>query len=611
MTHIAKERETFLVFGDDGSILRQGEGVYRHDTRYLKAWRWEVGGGTVLATQEVEGGLWQHIAVVDKRRVQRVGCDRRLSLRARGFDDHLTLTNTSLDAQQVEVRLIAVGELLDMMHRWAPQEDNVALALTHETPDGWTVERRCVDGVVNRVEVRLTGPFTRPGEDAASWTIQLAPGETKSINASVDLSASDEGPDFGPLPDYASWRASFPAPGNPLWQAAHMRAVDDIRLLLLPTAQGPYPAAGLPWFVAAFGRDAILTAHMLMEERPDLALSVLRYLAAHQGRIADPFTEEAPGKILHEVRHGELSRRRRIPFGRYFGSVDATPLFVILLGAYVERTGRTEILDELSEAWRGALDFIVRHQSDDGLLAFSPSGSGLTVQSWKDSPDSMNHSDGHEAAPPLAVAEVQGYAIAALRAGAGFFQRLGETEAALDAQARADRLQAALHARFWMDDLGTYAMALDREGRPLRVLSSDPGHLLWSGVVPAEVAPRLVATLMGDQLWSGWGLRTLGVGEVRYNAVSYHNGGVWPHDTAIFAGGLARYGFAKELRIVAGALFDLAASQSLCRMPELISGFARAPGLKPVPYTHVCRPQAWSAASLPYLVSQLAMTGDG
>ena len=498
-----------------------------------------------------------------------------------------------------------------MMHRWAPREVDVPIASVRETPEGWVLERCCVDGVINRAEVRLTGSFSRPGEGEAAWTFTLAPGETVTIDATVELSSSDDSADPGELPHYAEWRQSFAPPIEPAWRRAHARAVDDLRLLLLATAHGPFPAAGLPWFVAAFGRDAILTAHMLLAERPDLALSVLRFLAAQQGRAHDPFTEEAPGKILHEIRHGELSRRRRIPFGRYFGSIDATPLFVILLAAYVARTGRSEILDELSEAWRGALDFIMRSQGDDGLLAFSPSGSGLTVQSWKDSPDSMNHADGTSADPPLAVAEVQGYAVAALRAGAGFFRRTGETTSAHDAEACAERLQAALHARFWMPDLGTYAMALDKAGRPLRVLSSDAGHLLWSGVVPDDVAPLLVQTLLGERLWSGWGLRTLGLGEVRYNPVSYHNGGVWPHDTAIFAGGLARYGFTRELRLVAGALFDLAGHQPLSRMPELISGFARTPGMAPVPYLHACQPQAWSAAALPYLVALLAGEDHG
>lgn len=607
---IAKESETFAVFGDDGAIHRRREGVYRRDTRYLKVWRWAVADATVLSTQEIESGLWQHLAVTDQRRVQQVGCDRRLRVRARGFDDHLILTNTSLEPQQVEVTLTVEGEFLDMMHRWAPAEDDVPVAGIREAAEGWTLERQCTDGVVNRAQVSLSPPFSRFGEGAARWVFTLAQGETAMISASVDLIAGDGDADPGALPDYASWRASFPHPPQILWQASHARAVDDLRLLLLPTTHGPYPAAGLPWFVAAFGRDAILTAHMLLAQRPDLALSVLRYLAAHQGQTDDPFSEEAPGKILHEVRHGELSRRRRIPFGRYFGSIDATPLFVILLDAYVARTGHTDVLEELSVAWRGALSFILRHQGADGLLSFTPSGSGLTVQSWKDSPDSMNHADGSQSDAPLAVAEVQGYAIAALRAGAGFFERSGEVSAAHDAKLRAARLQAALHAQFWMEDLATYAMALDRHGQPLRVLSSDPGHLLWAGVVPEDVAPQLVKTLMSERLWSGWGLRTLGVGEVRHNPVSYHNGGVWPHDTAVLAGGLARYGFEGELRTVAAALFDLAGSQPLSRMPELVSGFARSEGLAPVPYSHACQPQAWSAAALPYLVSLLADGGD-
>ena len=247
--------------------------------------------------------------------------------------------------------------------------------------------------------------------------------------------------------------------------------------------------------------------------------------------------------------------------------------------------------------------------SDDGLVAFAPSGSGLAIQSWKDSADSMNHVDGSAAPTPLAVAEVQGYAFAAFRAAAGFYRTLGEPAAAADNDARAERLASAFHHRFWIEELSTYAMAIDAAGKPLAVLSSDPGHLLWSGIVPEAVAPRLAATLLGEALWSGWGLRTLGRDEVRYNPVSYHNGSVWPHDTAIFAWGLSRYGFHAELRQVATALFDLADARADHRLPELVAGTDRVMGLPPTEYTHACYPQAWAAASLPLLAHLLQQTG--
>ena len=221
----------------------------------------------------------------------------------------------------------------------------------------------------------------------------------------------------------------------------------------------------------------------------------------------------------------------------------------------------------------------------------------------------MNHADGSAAHAPLAVAEVQGYSFAAFRTAAGFYRTLGETDRATALDARANRMAVEFHQRFWIDDLSTYAMAIHARGAPLSVLSSDPGHLLWSGIVPADIAPRLVETLLGEALWSGWGLRTLGKHQERYNPVSYHNGGVWPHDTAIFAKSLSRYGFADQLRTVATALFDLAKARPDHRLPELVAGTCRVAGLPPTSYKHACYPQAWAAASLPLLAGLLQKAG--
>jgi len=465
-------------------------------------------------------------------------------------------------------------------------------------PNTRRFEGRASDGVACSVTLVMEPPPA--GE--LRWSLELAPHESREIRLQVRLRADDDPGEQPPLPTYTAWRNGFAASRRPEHRAALQRAVDDLRMLLLSTPEGHYPAAGAPNFVNVFGRDALITGYMLLGSRPELAANVLRFLARRQGAARDEFREESPGKILHEIRRGELSRTGKIPFARYYGSIDATPLFVILLEAYFGSTGDDTLVSELSGAWRAAAKFIVEHQTEnDGLLTFKPSGSGLLVQSWKDSPDSMNHADGAPAQAPLAVAEVQGYGVAALRAGARLERLLGDEAAASKLHDRAERLAEALHARFWLDDMGVYAMALDRDGRPLRVLSSDPGHLLWAGAVPTEVAARLVETLTSPALWSGWGLRTLGSGEVRFNPVSYHNGGVWPHDTAMFGGGLARYGFWKELEMVRDALFDLAASQPYRRLPELISGFDREDGVGPIPYTHACRPQAWAAASLPYL----------
>ncbi len=600
--HLMKEDETFVVLAPDGSADGAGRGVFRRDTCYLSELSWALPESVQLSLQEAPGGaLREYRAWLDRARAQLVGAERLLKVRADGLDDGWRFTNTSTEPQQVEVQLVVQASFSDVMARWLPDATpRIEVQVSDPDPATRVFEGQASDGVRSSVTVVLAPP----PQDQWRWAFKLAPRESREITMQVRLRADDDPGPQPPLPTYSAWRDGFTASRRPEHRQALQRAVDDLRMLLLSTPQGPYPAAGLPNFVNVFGRDAVITAYMLLGPRPELAANALRYLAQRQGVERDVFREEAPGKILHEIRRGELSRTGKIPFGRYYGSIDATPLFVILLEAYGERTGDTALMVELADAWRAALRFIAEHQTEnDGLLTFRPSGSGLTVQSWKDSPDSMNHADGTPAQAPLAVAEVQGYGVAALRAGARMERALGDEGAASAAEARAERLAEALHARFWLEDLGVYAMALDRDGRPLRVLSSDPGHLLWAGAVPAEVAARLVSTLTSPPLWSGWGLRTLGSGETRFNPVSYHNGAVWPHDTAMFGGGLALYGFRRELEMVRDALFDLAASQPYQRLPELVSGFEREEGMGPTPYTHACRPQAWAAASLPYLTN--------
>ena len=600
-----KEDFAYLNFGADGNASGPREGVFKDDTRFLKTYRWSFGECIQLLSSIHENTFRQHLALVGSDRAQSVGFERMLTMNGGGFSDNWTISNSSRVSQTVTATLEVEGEFLDLfsgaLGGRSPQREITRVV------DGGAVRMSSVaaDGVVMSAEI-----LAQFGDAPLCWTFLLAPGERRTLAVEVVLSGAPSPVASKLLPSYAEWRAGFAMTmPDPRHQRALERAVDDLRMLLLATPHGLYPAAGMPWFVNVFGRDALITAMMLQGARPTLSLDVLRLLSAHQGRNVDPFREEEPGKILHEMRRGELSRTGEIPFGRYYGSVDATPLFVMTLGAYVEQTGNTAVIAEFRPAWEAALSWIARHQhDDDGLIAFAPSGSGLTVQSWKDSPDSMNHRDGSSALAPLSVAEVQGYAFAAFRAAGEFYRHLGEADQAQAYEKRAQRLRDDFHARFWIDELATYAMALDSAGAPLMVLSSDPGHLLWSGIVPESIAPALVATLMSGALWSGWGLRTLGSGEVRYNPVSYHNGSVWPHDTALFAWGLARYGFTGELATVANALFDLAGSQPGDQLPELIAGVEREAGMPPTSYTAGCRPQAWAAAALPLIAGLLETT---
>ena len=602
---VLKENETCIVFDADGNCDARAAGIYRRDTRYLSNYAWTVTGtglqSQVLQCDTFEDTLVQQVAL--KRDLGVVALlERKLTVKADGFHERWRVTLHSQEPTQITLRLAVAGDGRDLFAVFSEKAQalfSAGMAQRHDDRGLW-LERTASDGV--EMKVHIAGV---PAD--LLWTLDMAPGEQREIEVRTTLTASDDPATAGDLSSYAQWRAPHAIRlvqhGE---QAALDRAIDDLRMLMLSTEHGLYPAAGLPHFVTVFGRDALITSMLLLPTWPQVAEGVLRYLAAHQGKVVDTFREEEPGKILHEMRRGELSRTGRVPFGRYYGSVDSTPLFLMALAAHRRATGSDALVRELRPAWEAAVDWLAAHQpgagqADDGLIAFKPSGSGLLVQSWKDSSESMVHADGRQATPPLAVAEVQGYAFAAFNAAADFFDVVGNAARATDCRKRASVLAEVFDRRFWLDDLGTYAMAIDGAHAPLRVLSSDPGHLLWCGIVPAKRAARLVRTLMSPALWSGWGLRTLGATERAFNPVSYHNGSVWPHDTALFAAGLARYGFDQELQIVTKALFDLAASQPLGRLPELVSGYARQPGQGPVLYTHACRPQAWAAAALPFL----------
>jgi glycogen debranching enzyme len=420
-----------------------------------------------------------------------------------------------------------------------------------------------------------------------------------AVRFETTLEAATAGSAVGP------WR-----PKVPDGLAAHewrvlRQAVLDIESLLLTTAEGRMIAAGIPNFVVPFGRDSLITAWLLLEADPGLARSVLAYLATKQGQKEDPFHDEEPGKILHEHRESELSRIGELPFRTYYGSADSTPLFLVVLGDYVAKTGDADFARALEPNWRAAVAWIGRYADKRGLINFRQraDGRGLTVQSWKDSADSMSYSDGRLGEGSLAVAEVQGYVYAAFHAAARLSELCGGPQAERDLWlALAGELAARFDQLFWMERHGNYALALDEQGRQLDVNSSDSGHLLWSGIVPREKAERVIARLFADDLWSGYGVRTLSSREKRYNPLSYHNGSVWPHDTAIFAAGLRRYGDEAGFAKVREALVALANFSGDLRLPELVGGYPRGGDVPPLPYVESCRPQAWAAAALIYVL---------
>jgi glycogen debranching enzyme len=637
--HVLKNDDLFAVFNAAGDFLGEvhpvgpstgADGLFQDDTRILSRLTLSLGGRTPQLLAGAVGRdnvlFTAHLtnpSMEDARGHSiasgQIVIHRRRFLWHRKLYEALHVQNhspTGIDTQlwvDVDADFSDVFEIRGMQRRRRGEKLDLVC-----DGSGITLSYRGLDGQVRRTSVRFSIP-TEIREKRAVVPVRLAREESLRLIMSV----SSEGDPAIPQPSHflhALKRAKRTArrtignflpidTSNTKFDAWLERAAADLALLVTELDTGPYPYAGIPWFSAPFGRDAILTALQVLWIEPSLARGVLAYLSALQAAEQSEFRDSQPGKIVHELRKGEMAALEEVPFGRYYGGVDTTPLFVVLAGAYLKRTDDVAFARRLWPTVRAALDWI-DHFGDldgDGFIEYRRGAEGgLANQGWKDSSDSVFHADGELARGAIAMVEVQAYVVAAKRAAAAMASVIGEEALSEKLHRNAGELQEKLDRCFWCEEIGTYALALDGLKRPCAVRTSNPGHVLFSGAAAPEKALRVAKGLMARDFFSGWGVRTVAQGESRYNPMSYHNGTVWPHDCSIIAAGLARYGMADFAANIFTGIFDAVCRLPEFRMPELFCGFARRAGEDPVRFPSACTPQAWASGAV-FLMLQASL----
>lgn len=628
---VLKQGDTFAVFDHHGDIRPVGmkeQGLFHEGTRFLSGLVLRLGRGEPLflssTVKEDNALLTVDLTNPDIREGDQVVVSRGTLHVFRGtflWDGvaYQTIRVQNYCAARIEVAF-SLGfeadftDIFEVRGTTRARRGRMLPPVVSEY--GVTLGYEGLDGVTRRTRLEFSPAPHRLTAAEAYFKVPLDPHQMATVQLTV---ACDNGAGpVGPLLDYtaalehtagatreARARACDVYTANEQFNAWVSRSLADLTMMVTTTPQGLYPYAGVPWYSTPFGRDGIITALQTLWIDPDIARGVLSYLAATQAETTAPDQDAEPGKILHETRRGEMAALREIPFARYYGSVDSTPLFVFLAAAYFERTADRAFAEALWPHVERAFHWIDHYGDRDGdgfVEYYRATPEGLAQQGWKDSHDSVSHADGTLAQGPIALCEVQGYVYAAKQGAARLAAALDRTDAALELARQAAVLQKRFEEAFWCDDLDTYALALDGEKRPCRVRTSNPGHCLFAGIASPERAARVAQTLLGPGSFSGWGVRTLAEGEARYNPMSYHNGSIWPHDNGLIGAGLARYGRKDATAKILAGMFDVSLFVELHRMPELFCGFPRRPGEGPTRYPVACSPQAWAAGTVYHLV---------
>jgi glycogen debranching enzyme len=620
-TRVLMRGDVFAVFdrcGDLRPLALGGHGLFYNDSRHLSKSVLRLGNASLLllsstVTQDnarfsvdltnpqldLPGGrILPHRAV---------HFQRTKSLRGDACHEEIQVRNYSLIRVSFDLVLELEADFADIFEIRGHSRAKPRQLLSPGIKDSsLTFAYRGLDKVLRKTVVASSlRPLLVTGSEIR-FRIVLEPQEEKAFAITVSCSADDEGVFSirrhpAPAPADERPRTCEIATANAHFNDWINRSRADLEMMITTTPEGLYPYAGVPWFSTVFGRDGIVTAMEYLWVYPEVARGVLRYLAATQSTEHNPAQDAEPGKILHETRKSELARIGEVPFGRYYGSADSTPLFLYLAAAYFERTGDREFVQSIWPNIELGLQWIDRFgdRDGDGFVEYGRrSQKGLIHQGWKDSSDSVFHADGRLAEGPIAICELQAYVYAAKRGMASLAKMLGHAEKAETLEREAESLRQRFEAAFWCEEISCYALALDSDKRQCQVRSSNAGHCLFTGIAEPERAQKLMRMFTDENFFSGWGIRTIAASERRYNPMSYHNGSVWPHDNALIGFGCAQTP-QKELacQILTG-LFDASVFLDLHRLPELFCGFSRQPGRGPTLYPTACSPQAWSAGAV-------------
>jgi glycogen debranching enzyme len=619
-----KSGDTFIVLdnhGDIGVAAGGPDGLFHADTRFLSRLELLLNGlqplllgsnlrddNAWLAIDQTNPDIYEGESLILPKDLLHVM--RRIFLWRGAAYQRLLVRNYGERPVDLTLTINFDSDFADLFEVRDISRDRRGIAERSLTaPDRAALTYLGLDDRARRTVLTFDPPPAELSTGTAFYNIALDRKATSSIYLTI---ACDQPVEPRPMPFMRALRSSrrelrastrdatTVETSNEIFNESLCRAIADLHMLITDTPQGPYPYAGTPWYSTTFGRDGLITALQMLWIEPAVARGVLMRLAHYQARTEDPAADAQPGKILHEMRSGEMAALREVPFGLYYGSVDATPLFVLLAGLYAERTGDDHTIRDLWPAIEAALRWIdgPGDPDQDGFIEYRrATEQGLANQGWKDSHDAIFHADGRTAEGHIALAEVQGYVFAAKRLAARCARRLGHAAQAAGLDAEADRLAERFEAQFWCPELGTYALALDGAKEPCRVRTSNAGHVLFTGIARQERAAEIADALLRPDFFSGWGIRTVARGEARFNPMSYHNGSIWPHDNALIALGLARHGLKRHIEQLFTGLFEAATYMDLRRLPELFCGFQRSRGAGPTLYPVACAPQAWASAT--------------